>query len=226
MMLFFRLFPNLKRTNHVPEPSNKPFSLMKHLFNTLSKLAAVAAVGLSISSCNRAEYAMLPKTTPYHATYGSVVKPAPATATEETAVATAPSTPQVEEVAAEVPATAAPTTASPAVASPATRTTARVARTATPATTTPSKMSVPQRALLAKVNKKVDKLVSKTQTMSRKEAASHEEANALSRNIKLGIVLLLIGILLGIFGGIIGVIGLVFVVLGLILLILGLLDEV
>jgi cobalamin biosynthesis Mg chelatase CobN len=222
-MLFFRLFPNLKRTNLVPEPSNKPFSLMKHLFNTLSKLAAVAVVGLSISSCNRAEYAMLPKTTPYHATYGNVVKVEPAApTTQDAAVVAKPATPQVEKsVAVEAPAPAA--TAKVATAPAASRS-AHVAHSAT-SDVAPRKMSVPQRALLAKVSKKVDKLASKAQSMKSKETASHEETNALSRNIKVGIILILIGLLLGIFGGVIGVVGGIIALVGVVLIILGLLDE-
>lgn len=194
---------------------------MKHLFNTLSKLAAVAAVGLSISSCNRAEYAMLPKTTPYHATYGNVVKVEPAApAAQNAAVVEAPATPQVEKsVAVEAPAPAATAKVVTAPAAP-----ARVARVATPKTAA-GKTSMPQRALLAKVNKKIDKLASKAQTMKSKEAASHEEANALSRNIKVGIILILIGLLLGIFGGVIGVVGGIIALVGVVLIILGLLDE-
>ena len=196
---------------------------MKHLFNTLSKLTAVAAVGLSISSCNRAEYAMLPKTTPYHATYGSVAKVEPTEATLVVTPVAAPAIQAEKTAAVEAPASAA-TATSPVVA-PATRS-ARVARTTTTPDATPRKMSVPQRALLAKVNKKVDKLVSKTQTMKSKEAASHEEANALSRNIKVGIILILIGLLLGIFGGVIGVVGGIVALIGVVLIILGLLDEI
>jgi hypothetical protein len=197
---------------------------MKHLFNTLSKLATVAVVGLSISSCNRAEYAMLPKTTPYHATYGSVTKVAPVEASKEATVVAEATPIQTEQaVVVEAPVAATPATTTPAAA-PATRS-ARVVHTTTP-DAAPKKMSVPQRALLAKVNKKVDKLVSKAQTMKSKEAASHEDANALNRNIKVGILLILIGVLLGIIGGVLGVVGSIVALIGVVLIILGLLDEI
>ncbi|WP_161806890.1 hypothetical protein [Hymenobacter sp. AT01-02] len=41
---------------------------MKHLSGIMRKVTAVAAVAVALTSCNRAEYAMLPKTSSaYHA---------------------------------------------------------------------------------------------------------------------------------------------------------------
>ncbi|WP_169515046.1 hypothetical protein [Hymenobacter norwichensis] len=224
MMLFFRPFPNLKRTNLVPEPSNKPFSLMKHLFNTLSKLAAVAVVGLSISSCNRAEYAMLPKTTPYHATYGNVAKVEPtAPATSDAAVVAEPATPQVEKsvaVEAPAPATTAKVAATPAAPSRTTRAAAQAAQS-----TAASKPNFTQRLALNKVTKQLNKLTSKAQIKQHSETA---KANAISGNLRTGIILLLIGLLVSLFSGIssiFGLIGGIIAIIGVIFIILWLLDE-
>jgi sulfite exporter TauE/SafE len=65
--------------------------------------------------------------------------------------------------------------------------------------------------------------VSKTQAMKSKEAASHEEANALNRYIKLGIILILVGLLVGI---VFGFLGYILSIIGVVLIILGLLDEI
>lgn len=194
---------------------------MKHLFNILPKLTAIAAIALSASSCNRAEYAMLPKTTSYHGTQRAVaVKPTPSTApiSPETAIPVTKEAVVSEVVAPVVAAQQAPAAQRSA--------TARATKPAAPTKTAAPKLSLVQKAVVQKLAKKADKLTAKTHFSRKSEAASQEDANALSRNIKLGIVLLLVGILLGIFGGIIGVIGLIFVVLGLVLLIVGLLDEV
>lgn len=202
---------------------------MKHLFNILPKLTVIAAIALSASSCNRAEYAMLPKTTSYHGTQRAVaVKPAP-TATPVTPESVAPAT--QEAVVATEQEAVVPKAAAPAVATqqaPASKPVAPAVADKSVASTksTAPKLNLVQKAVVQKLVKKANKLAAKTHVSKKSEAASQEDANALSRNIKLGIILLLIGILLGIFGGIIGVIGLIFVILGLVLLILGLLDEV
>ena len=94
---------------------------MKHLSGLLHKLTAVAAVAVALSSCNRAEYAMLPKTSSaYHGTQrATVVKPAPApaAATEEVAAAPAPAIEAAPAPAvATQPAPAAPAAPAPAAA--------------------------------------------------------------------------------------------------------------
>ena len=193
---------------------------MKHLFNILPKLTAIAAIALSASSCNRAEYAMLPKTTPYHDTQRTVaVKPAPSA----TPVSPETAAPVMQETV--VPEMAAPVAAkqqAPAAQRPANT----VAKATAPAKTAASKLNLAQKALVHKLAKKADKLTAKTHFSKKSEAASEEDANALSRNIKLGIILILIGLLLGIFGGVIGVLGGIVALIGVVLIILGLLDEV
>jgi hypothetical protein len=189
---------------------------MKHLSGILRKLTAVAAVAVALTSCNRAEYAMLPKTSSaYHGTQRAItVAPAPATAE---VVAPAP-TPEAAPVAvpAEQAVAVAPVAKSAAPA---------VAKTEAPVAKAP-KLNLAQKALVAKLAKKADKLATKAQFKKKSEVASTEEANALSRNIKLGIILLLIGVLLGVFGGILGLLGGIIGVIGIVLIILGLLDEV
>lgn len=198
---------------------------MKHLSGLLHKLTAVAAVAVALTSCNRAEYAMLPKTSSaYHGTQrGVIVTPAPA-ATTVAPEATAPvaveaeapaAVAQVAPVAAEKPAAKAAALAK------------ATAKAAAPAKATAApKLNFAQKAVVAKLVKKADKLATKAQFNKKSEVASQEDANALSRNIKLGIVLLLIGVLLGIFGGIIGVLGGIIAIIGIVFIILGLLDEV
>jgi hypothetical protein len=201
---------------------------MKHLFNTLSKLTAIAAVGLSISSCNRAEYAALPKTTPYHATYGTIkAVPAPVAAEETKAVVAEAAVVQPEEknVALEAPVATAPAIAATAVATPAA--TARTTQVAQHASAKPSafKPSFTQRLALNKVSKQLDKLTSKVQIKQHSETA---KTNAISGNLRTGIILLLIGLLVSLFSGIssiFGLIGGIIAIIGVIFIILWLLDE-
>jgi len=189
---------------------------MKHFFNVLPKLTALAAIVLSVSSCNRAEYASLPKTTPYHATYGTIKSvPAPAAAvSEEVVVTETPVAPIEEKNSAVVPAVAAPSIAAVKTAARAHTATAVVAPAAAP------KPNLAQRLALNKVSKQLNKLTSKTQIKQHSETA---EANAISGNLRTGIILLLVGLLVsllsgvssifGLIGGIIAIIGVIFIVL-------------
>lgn len=193
---------------------------MKHLFHHLPKLAAVAAIALSMSSCNRAEYAMLPKTTPYHATYHGTAKPTPAPVAqqEEVAVVEAPVT-VTEEKNTATAAVVAPAAAPVAAEKP-----APVAKSAT-ATAAPQKLRLAERVALNKVAKKLDKYAPKLQIKQKSETA---EANAISGNLRTGIILLLIGLLVSLFSGIssiFGLIGGIIAIIGLIFIILWLLDE-
>ncbi|MDF7813523.1 hypothetical protein [Hymenobacter sp. YC55] len=200
---------------------------MKHLFNILPKLTAIAAVALSISSCNRAEYAMLPKTTPYHATYGTTkTVPAPATASEKVAATEAP----VVEAPAKSSVAAAPAATAPAT----TRTNASVAAAPakakaakTVATTAPRKPNLVQRLAVAKMLKQVDKATTKVKIKKHTEAAG---ANRLEGKLRQGVILLLAGLLIEILGaatgiGLIYVLGAIVAIIGIVLIILYLLDE-
>lgn len=190
---------------------------MKHLSGILHKLTAVAAVAVALTSCNRAEYAMLPKTSSsaYHGTQRAVTV-APAPVATETA-ATAP--------VAEAAPVAAPIEKTVAVAAPAAKPAVAKAPVAAPAAKAP-KLNFAQKAVVAKLTKQANKLTAKAQVNKKSEVASQEDANAINRNIKLGIILLLIGVLLGVFGGILSLLGGIIGIIGVILIILGLLDEV
>ncbi|AHJ98723.1 hypothetical protein [Hymenobacter swuensis] len=186
---------------------------MKHLSGLLHKLTAVAAVAVALSSCNRAEYAMLPKTSSaYHGTQRAVaVTPAPITETTVTPVTTEVSTPAVPVPAAAAQAAPVAAEKSAVAAAP--------AKAAAPA----PKLNFAQKALVAKLTKQANKLSAKAQVNKKSEVAAKEDANAISRNIKLGIILLLIGILVGLISGILGT---VIAIIGIVFIVLGLLDEV
>lgn len=197
---------------------------MKHVSRILQKLTAVAAVAVALSSCNRAEYAMLPKTTSYHGTQYVAAKPAaqPATEATEATLATA-ETPAVEaapEVAVATPApVAAPAPAKAEVAAP-----AKAAVAAKPATA--PKLNLMQKALVNKVVKKADKVASKMQLKQHRDTAA---ANRLDGNIRTGVILLIVGLLvslLSFISGVFGLIGGIIAVVGLIFLLLGLLDAI
>lgn len=185
----------------------------------MRKVTAVAAVAVALTSCNRAEYAMLPKTSSaYHGTQrATIVKPAPAVAanTDQTA-SVAPEAIVAEAQAPIAAPQTAPATERAVVAS------APVKEAAAKNTEAP-KMSFAQKALVQKVAQKANKLAAKAQVNKKSEVASKEDTNAISRNIKLGIILLLVGLLLGLVSGILGSI---VAIIGIVFIVLGLLDEV
>ncbi|MBC8083403.1 MAG: hypothetical protein H7Z21_09340 [Hymenobacter sp.] len=193
---------------------------MKHLFNIFPKLTAIAAMALSISSCNRAEYAMLPKTTPYHATYGTIKSaPAPAGAPEEMTGTSAPAAAAPEKNTA-LTTPAATTPAAPATASA--KTPAAVAPVAAP-----RKLSLARKLAAAKVLKQVDKAASKLQLKKHTETA---DTKKLDGKLRQGIILILVGLLLEILGAatglsIIYILGAIVAIIGVILIVLYLLDE-
>jgi hypothetical protein len=202
---------------------------MKHLSGLWHKLTVVVAVAASLSSCNRAEYAMLPKTTSYHGTaYRAVtVAPAPEVVVANEAIPVAEAPVLAPVAAASV---TSPKTATPAVAKAETPQTVAPAVAATPAKTgVAPKLNLAQKALVQKVVKKADKLASKVEFKQRTETASADDANALNRNIRNGIILLLVGLLVSLFSGIspiFGVLGGIISIIGIVLIILGLLDSI
>ncbi|GAA3949325.1 hypothetical protein [Hymenobacter algoricola] len=182
---------------------------MKHLSGILNKLTVLAAVAVGLSSCNRGEYAVLPKTTPYHETHRSVaIKPAvaPAAATPETAAPTAAVAPAV---VAQTPVAAAPV----------------AAKAAAPA---PRKLSLVQKLAVSKVAKQVSKVADQTQLKKRTETAA---TSKLEGKLRQGVILLIIGLLLELLGaatgiGLIYVLGAIVAIIGVILIVLYLLDEI
>ncbi|HEX8428609.1 hypothetical protein [Hymenobacter sp.] len=191
---------------------------MKHLFNILPKLTIVAAIALSASSCNRAEYAMLPKTTPYHATYGTTKSvPAPTVVNEKATTNEVPAAEAIEKNAvATTPAVKAPaasTKPTPIAAAPSVAKAPKAA--AKPA---PRKANLVQRLAVAKVLKQVDKASSKVQIKKHTETAGTKR---LEGKLRQGLILILVGLLVGLLGAIGGVIGSIFAVVGSILFIIG-----
>lgn len=190
---------------------------MQNLFSTLSRFTVVVAGALALGSCSRSEYAFLPKADSYLGTQRAAptarpaapaVAVAPAAKPEAAPVATAPVAP-----VAEVPAAAAkPVAAKPhAVAID----DATIATTTAPAATAaPQKLTLVQRIAMAKVTKKINKLVAKSQFKQGDNTAS---TSRIDGNLRTGIILLLIGLLVSLLNGLIGtiiaIIGLVFIVL-------------
>ena len=196
---------------------------MKNIFSPFAKLIAVAACALTLGSCSRAEYAMLPKGGSYHGVT-RVATPVP------TAPAVLPA-PAADAVVA--PAMALETTT--ADATPATTklvvkaaqpvAAARTLGTASTMVATPApKLNVLQRVALNKVTRKVDKLMQKSGTV-RQHDNTASTARGISGNLRTGLILLLVGLLVSIFGGIFGLIGAIIAVIGLVFIILWLLDQ-
>ncbi|WP_133271962.1 hypothetical protein [Hymenobacter radiodurans] len=199
---------------------------MKHLSGLWHKLTMVVAVTAALSSCNRAEYAMLPKTTSYHGTAQRAVTVAPATeavaVTEAAPVAEAPVAVSDEVAIArpvEAPAAAVATTEAPA--------TQAIAVAPAKAAVAP-KLNLMQKALVQKVVAKADKMAGKMAFKQRSEVASADDTTALNSNIRNGLILLLVGLLVSLFtgiSGIFGVLGGIISIIGIVLIILGLLDS-
>ena len=198
---------------------------MKNIFPPFVKLVAIAACALTLGSCSRSEYAMLPKGGSYHGVT-RVATPVPAAATPAPAVAVAP------QVAAAAPVAAATPAAQP-VAQPVAKTAARVAAsavaasalgTAATAEAAPApKLNVLQRIALNKVARKMDKLVQKSGSVRQHDnTASTTRSSGISGNLRIGIILLLVGLLVGLLNGLIGTI---IAIIGLIFIILWLLDQ-
>ena len=203
---------------------------MKNHFSSLTKLVALAACALSLGSCSRSEYVMLPKGSSYHgvarvaapvpAAPVVVATPAPAEPTE----AALPAAEAVATPAAPAPAAATPQPAKQAVAA---RTNtaqeaAAQAATATVATAPATKLSLVQRIALNKVTRKMDKLMQQSGSVRKHDTASTARGG-IDGNLRIGLILLLVGLLLGLINGLIGSI---VAIIGLVFIVLWLLDQV
>ena len=209
---------------------------MKRIFAPLAKLAAVAVVALSLGSCNRAEYALLPKSPAYLGTQASShravavaapaavvtpVAPAPAAQPE---IVSAPSATAVVPIAAAFQVVPGKGTSAQAQAVAA----AAAATTATaPASTVPTaRPGLLQTAIAQKIMHKTDRLVAKMQRADRNSTASTAKSG-ISSNLKLGIILIVIGALVTLLpGGIFDLIGGIIAIIGLLLVLLAILDMV
>lgn len=195
---------------------------MKHLSASFSKLLTVAACALTLGSCQRAEYAFLPKTSSYHGV-ARVAAPVPveredaAPAAPASAPAVAPTPPAAPAAAATAPA------ASSTAARPAPLAEVAPASVAAPATvvapTPPRKLNLVQRLAVAKVGKQLRKAADLTQFKQKSAAA---ETQRISGNLRTGLILLLVGLLVGLFNGLIGTI---IALIGVIFIVLWLLDS-
>ncbi|OGX89818.1 hypothetical protein [Hymenobacter coccineus] len=200
---------------------------MKKLSSSFARLLAVAGCALALGSCNRAEYAMLPKTSTY---YGEAahrhVAAAPAASEQPAAVAAAPVAAPAPIVEAPAPvaamAPAAPRTVAPkALATPA-------AVAATTAAAPAPKPTLVQRMLANKAVKSVDKMMAKVQG---KQATANTAR--IDGNLRTAIIALLIAVIASLFAGISGGVGTIFgiiaviaAIIGLVFLVLWLLDNV
>ena len=196
---------------------------MKIFFPPFAKLVALAACALTLGSCSRSEYAMLPKGSSYHGVT-RVATPVPA-ATPKMAVAESVATVPPAAVATVQPAAPATTVAAPTAnttahaATPATAVQAPTAVVAAPA----PKLNLVQRMALSKVTRKMDKLMQKSGSVRQHDnTASTSNTAAISGNLRIGIILLLVGLLVGLLNGLIGTI---IAIIGLIFIILWLLDQ-
>ncbi len=209
---------------------------MKIFFAPLAKFAAVAVVALSLGSCNRAEYALLPKSPAYLGTQASSHRAVAVAAPAAVATPVAPAAQRHEPESARItPAqtTLAPTTPAVALTSVALVAPAAPAANAlvqpTAARSVP-KLSLVQTFLAKKAVKKMGHLMAATQRASHNATAA---TNRLDGKLRQGLILLLIGILIGIVGGaiggsignLIGLLGLIIAIVGVVLIVLYLFDN-
>ena len=183
---------------------------MKNHFSFVTKLVALVACTLSLGSCSRSEYAMLPKGGSYHGVMrvATPVPTSPAMATASAPAETAVTTPVAAEASAPVAAKASVVAAPQPAASKA---------VAAPVAAAPApKLNLVQRIALSKVTRKMDKLMQKSGSVRKHDTASTARGG-IDGNLRIGLILLLIGLLLGLINGLIGsivaIIGLVFIVL-------------
>ncbi|MBF9142161.1 hypothetical protein [Hymenobacter properus] len=209
---------------------------MKNLFPSFAKAAAVALCALTFGSCNRAEYAMLPKGASYHGVTRAATpvpaKPEAAAATTEAAASAetatvAPAAVAPAAVAAHsTPAPAKVATPAPAAAAQLSTTPAEITTASTASTDAASarKLTGIQRLVLNKVTKKVDKMVQKAAARQHDNTASTAKGGV-SGNLRLGIILMVIGALIALLPGLFRVLGLIVFIVGVLFLLLWVLDQ-
>ncbi|MBJ6110135.1 hypothetical protein JAO73_14015 [Hymenobacter sp. BT523] len=208
---------------------------MKNIFPSFAKLAVVAFGALTLGSCNRAEYAMLPKGASYH----GVTRVATPVPTKPEAAAPAASeavvAPQEPVVASEAVAATATPQAAKAASAPAAKSVAITEPAVSPAEISAAapavadaaparKLNGIQRLALNKVTKKVDKLVQKATARQQGNTASVTKGGV-SGNLRLGIILMVIGALIALLPGLFRVLGLIVFIVGVLFLLLWVLDQ-
>ena len=201
---------------------------MQNLTSTMGRLAVVLAGALALGSCNRAEYATLPRSASYMGTTTATSKARVAVSSPIVAapVATAPEVAAAPVAEAPLAATAATPVAPVAAEAPAARVAAVAPRTQAAAAAAPDavaaapKLNLAQRIALAKVTKKLNKLTANAPQLKKGDNTAH--TTRINGNLRTGIILLLVGLIVGIFSGLIGTI---IALIGVIFLVLWLLDE-
>ena len=200
---------------------------MKNIFPPFAKLIAVAACALTLGSCSRAEYAMLPKGGSYHGVT-RVATPVPTAPVDSPApAADVVVAPAMALKTTTVDATPATTKSVVKVAQPAAPVAAARAlgTTSTVAATPAFKLNVLQRVALNKVTRKVNKLMQNSGIVRQHDNTASTARGGISGNLRTGLILLLVGLLISIFGGIFSIIGAIIAVIGLVFIILWLLDQ-
>lgn len=206
---------------------------MQSLTFTLGRLAVVLAGTLALGSCNRAEYALLPRSASYLGTATTTSKVRRVAVITPAVTPAAPALEAAPAVAREISVVSAPATAksAPLATVPAETEVAQVipAANQTVATAPPTKpkLNLVQRLALKKVAKKLDKVAARMPQLKQREASAAR--GGLDGNLRNAILFGAIGLILELLGGIAGifyVIGTILIVIGLIFLLLWLLDQV
>lgn len=191
---------------------------MKKLSSPFARLLAVASCALALGSCNRAEYAALPKGSTY---YGEASQRRAVAAPDVDKQVVAADPVVAEAAPAPKPAVAiAPTVLKTAV--PAAVIAGRATVNTTAAAPSVIKPTLLQRLALAKVTHQIDKKIQKATARQHANTASVAKTSAISGNLRIGIILLLVGLLVGLFNGLIGTI---IAIVGLVFIVLWLLDQ-
>ncbi|MDQ2770767.1 MAG: hypothetical protein M3Y54_09720 [Bacteroidota bacterium] len=188
---------------------------MKNNFTSLLKMTALLAGILSLGSCSRSEYAMLPKGPTYAGT-SRVATPVHATPTPATVVTPAPAV-AVASVAAPAVAVSVAQVAAATAAQPAAIATAKA-----------SHLNLVQRLAVSQLVRKVDKLAQRSGT-----ARQHNNTAAtqkLEGRLRQGIILAAIGLLVEILGAVVGsgliyLLGAILIIVGGVFIVLYLIDK-
>ena len=201
---------------------------MQNLTSTLGRLAVVLTTTLALASCNRAEYAFLPKSAAYLGTTTAAPKahvaPTPAPAAQ--APAPLAETPAVApEIVVATPAptpraatAAAPTPPAPAQAAPA----PEVATVTTPA---PKRLNLLQRLAVNKVMRKLEKQTQKITARQSDNTASTTRSN-LDSKLRYAIIFGAIGLIFFVIGGgVANTVGTILFIVALLFLLFWLLDN-
>lgn len=195
---------------------------MKNTSSFFSKLVAVAACTLTLASCSRSEYAMLPKGPSY---YGSTRASASVAAVTPTPAAQAPTALQpVAEVSQ--PVAAAKVQLAPNASAVSVALASSVATHAQSGSA--PKMSLVQRVALSKVVRKIEKVASKSTAYARHGDTAATQK--LEGRLRQGIILVVLGLVIEILAAAISsylvyLLGAILILVGGVLIVLYLLDS-